>query len=327
MSAYNETASWVRDSSTLRYNNRRQRAPGSLRSADRQRGNRTEGGQGKDHRKLVFRETDVIGHPVSSCSASSPAPATSVTHKPLPLPYFQSGLTHFLRMDIPEDVLPGEPDTRFAGDRHRPPQTWGVYLAPGWTTQAEEPGGGGINAQRAGDIVTCRPAPYLMRRITGGSGSGQRVWPPQDLWSKTIRDGRVARCCCPERNRPARCLVPTVGQSPGGGGVSMPRATMRLEPWRPYSCCRDRGHLSVQRRLINYPRTRKASVHHTMLLFLSCPEVSQRHGAALRRPPKTAFGNYEIGGAEPVSVPRQPPQWSPSRVGGSTSWGSQPREV
>ena len=33
-------------------------------------GNRTEGGQGnKDHRNLVFRETDVIGHPVSSLSS------------------------------------------------------------------------------------------------------------------------------------------------------------------------------------------------------------------------------------------------------------------
>ena len=32
-------------------------------------GNRTEGGQGnKDHRNLIFRETDVIGHPVSSLS-------------------------------------------------------------------------------------------------------------------------------------------------------------------------------------------------------------------------------------------------------------------
>ena len=145
-------------------------------------GNRTEGGQGnKDHRNLVFRETDVIGHPVSSLSsivASTGYLCNSQTTSFFP--YFMSALDALSwRMEIPEMFYPASliPGMREIGTW--PLQTWGgVYPRTGWTTQAEEPKAAAINAQRAGDIVTRTGQPHIYVPITGGSSSRQRVWPP-----------------------------------------------------------------------------------------------------------------------------------------------------
>ena len=68
-------------------------------------GNRTEGSSNnRDHRNLVFRETDAIGHPLSSLSGLvagvgllCPSEATSF------FPYFQSGLDALAwRQEVPE---------------------------------------------------------------------------------------------------------------------------------------------------------------------------------------------------------------------------------
>ena len=72
-------------------------------------GNRTEGGQGnKDHRNLIFRETDVIGHPVSLLSSIIASTGSLCNSQTTPFfPYFQSGLDALSwRMEIPEMFYP-----------------------------------------------------------------------------------------------------------------------------------------------------------------------------------------------------------------------------
>ena len=71
-------------------------------------GNRTEGTSERDHQNLVYRETDAIGHPLSSLSGLvagvgllCPSETTSL------VPYFQSGLDALAwRQEMPEIFYP-----------------------------------------------------------------------------------------------------------------------------------------------------------------------------------------------------------------------------
>ena len=133
-------------------------------------GNRTEGTSETDHKNLVYRETDAVGHPLSSLSGLvagvgllCPSQTRSF------FPYFQSGLDALSwRQEIPEIFYPASfiPGLREIGTW--PLQTWGgVYPRTGWTTQAEEPKAAAINAQRAGDIVTRTGQPHVYVPVTG----------------------------------------------------------------------------------------------------------------------------------------------------------------
>ncbi len=209
-------------------------------------GNRTEGtGDRRDHRNLVFRETDAIGHPLSSLTGSVSgvgllcnSPATSF------VPYFQSGLDALAwREEIPEIfyVASWVPGLREIGTW--PLQTWGnVHPRTGWTTQAEEPKAAAVNAQRAGDIVTRTGQPHVYVPLTGPSSGSQRVWPPGPLVEKDARTG-IWQMLAPRPE--ASCGVfgtnDLTALAGWGGGRVDPAGDYVWNLWRPYQCCSRRG--------------------------------------------------------------------------------------
>ena len=143
--------------------------------------NRTEGGRNaRDHRNLVFRETDAVGHPFSTFSLISFG--TICRSQAVPFtPYYQSGVDALAwRGALPEILYPASlvPGLREIGTW--PLQSWGsVFPRNGWTTQSEEPKAAAITAQRVGDIVTRGGQPHLYilcpARTPRGSASGRRV--------------------------------------------------------------------------------------------------------------------------------------------------------
>ena len=188
-------------------------------------GNRTEGGQGnKDHRNLIFRESDVIGHPV--------------------YPYFMSGLDALSwRMEIPEmfyaaSLIPG---LREIGDW--PLQTWGgVYPRTGWTTQAEEPKAAAINAQRAGDIVTRDSQPHIYQQIESSSSSDQRVWSPGPLKENDPATGEWQMLLPKAESSCAVFGTNDLASVNGwGGGRVDTGGDYAWNLWRPYQCCERKG--------------------------------------------------------------------------------------
>jgi integrating conjugative element protein (TIGR03756 family) len=221
-------------------------------------GNRTEGGQGnKDHRNLIFRETDVIGHPVSSLSdivANTGylcnAQATSF------FPYFMSGLDALSwRLEIPEMFYPASliPGLREIGSW--PWQTWGgVYPRTGWTTQAEEPKAAAINAQRAGDIVTRSGQPHIYVPLSGGSSASQKIWSPGPLVEDDPDTG-VWQMLHPKPESTCKVFGANdlASLNGWGGGRVDAEGDYVWNLWRPYSCCRDRGIFLFDVRWMNYP--------------------------------------------------------------------------
>ncbi|MCG8047509.1 MAG: TIGR03756 family integrating conjugative element protein [Candidatus Thiodiazotropha endolucinida] len=207
-------------------------------------GNRTEGTSERDHKNLVYRETDAIGHPLSSLSGLvagvgllCPSQTTSF------FPYFQSGLDALSwRQEIPEIFYPASfiPGLRELGTW--PLQTWGgVYPRTGWTTQAEEPKAAALNAQRAGDIVTRIGQPHVYIPVTGSSGFG-RVWPPGPLVEKDRTTG-TWQMLLPRPE--ASCSVfgtnDLASLTGWGGGRVDSAGDYAWNLWRPYQCCRRRG--------------------------------------------------------------------------------------
>jgi len=251
VSAYNELGGnpWVEIRSTLGL---AQKAAangllGSMLSVPvESAGNRTEGSNNRrDHRNMVFRETDAIGHPVASLSGVVSGTGL-ICHSQSTsfLPYFQSGLDALSwRQEVPEIFYPASliPGLREIGSW--PLQTWGgVYPRTGWTTQAEEPKAAAINAQRAGDIVTRSGQPHIYMPLTGGFSGGQKVWPPGPLMEKNHRTGTW------------QMLLPRTESSCGtfgtndlaslngwGGGKVDAGGDYVWNLWRPYKCCRRRG--------------------------------------------------------------------------------------
>lgn len=211
-------------------------------------GNRTEGSpDGEDHKNLIFRETDAIGHPLSSLSGVvSGTGYLCESQTTAFLPYFQSALDAFVwRWGIPEMFYPASlvPGMREIGDW--PLQTWGgVYPRTGWTIQAEEPKAAAINAQRAGDIVTRTGQTHLYIPITDSGSSGQKVWPPGPLKEKDRRTGTwqmllpIAESSCGVFGE--NDLATTEGW---GGGKVDAEGDYIWNLWRPYKCCERKGQV------------------------------------------------------------------------------------
>ena len=177
-------------------------------------GNRTEGsGNRRDHRNLVFREADVIGHPLGTLSGVVAGVGLVCASQTASfVPYFQSGLDAFAwRQELPEIVYPASwiPGLREVGTA--PLQTWGsVYPRTGWTTQAEEPKAAAVTAQRAGDIVTRAGQPHLYSPLTGRartvSACGRRA-----RCSRPMPAPAPGRCWHRFLKRVAACSAPTTG--------------------------------------------------------------------------------------------------------------------
>ena len=209
-------------------------------------GNRTEGSnERRDHRNLVFREADVIGHPLATLSGVVAGVGLVCASQTASfVPYFQSGLDAFAwRHELPEIVYPASwiPGLREVGGG--PLQTWGsVYPRTGWTTQAEEPKAAAVTAQRAGDIVTRAGQPHLYSPLTGPSPDGQRVWPPGLLVETDARTG-TWQMLAPRAE--ATCGVfgsdDRANLTGWGGGRVDAAGDYVWTLWRPYQCCRRRG--------------------------------------------------------------------------------------
>ncbi len=221
-------------------------------------GNRTEGGKGRrDHRNLVFREVDVIGHPLQSLSGllvdtGYLCRAQTRSH----FPYFLSALdalawrTGVPEMFYPESLVPG---LREIGSW--PVQTWGsVYPRTGWTLQAEEPKAAAVAAQRAGDIVTRTHQPHVYVPMTGGSGSGQKVWRPGPLLEDDPDTGEWQMLLPePESSCGLFGANDLAGLQGWGGGRVDAGGDYAWTLWRPYSCCRDRGSFLFEVSWTQYP--------------------------------------------------------------------------
>jgi integrating conjugative element protein (TIGR03756 family) len=209
-------------------------------------GNRTEGtGDRRDHRNLVFRETDAIGHPLSSLSGVvTGAGLLCESQTTSFVPYFQSGLDALSwRQEIPEIFYPASwiPGLREVGTW--PLQTWGsVHPRTGWSTQAEEPKAAAMNAQRAGDIVTRAGQPHVYIPLTGPSSGSQRVWPPGPLVEKDARTGTWQMLAPrPETSCDVFGTNDLVGLAGWGGGRVDSAGDYAWNLWRPYQCCSRRG--------------------------------------------------------------------------------------
>ena len=239
-------------------------------------GNRTEGTHTRpQHKNLIFRETDAIGHPMGSLSGLVAGVGLLCRSQTRPfLPYFQSALDALAwRQEVPEIFYPASwlPGLREVGTW--PLQTWGgLYPRTGWTTQAEEPKAAAINAQRAGDIVTRAGQPHVYVPLSGASYmhndiiriiddwiddglgglvnhwfprfSGQKVWPPGPLREKRARTGtwemltpRAQLGCGVFGTNDLASLSGWGGGRVDGGG------DYAWNLWRPYKCCKRRGQV------------------------------------------------------------------------------------
>lgn len=209
-------------------------------------GNRNEGTSGnRDHKNMIFRETDAIGHPLSSLSGIvAGVGMLCQTETTSFVPYFQSGLDALSwRQEVPEIFYPASfiPGLREIGTW--PLQTWGgVYPRTGWTTQAEEPKAAAINAQRAGDIVTRTAQPHVYIPVIASSSSSQMVWSPGPLMEKDHRTGTwqmmvpLTETSCDVFG--TNDLATLTGW--GGGRVDS-EGDYVWNLWRPYKCCQRRG--------------------------------------------------------------------------------------
>lgn len=210
-------------------------------------GNRTEGTgtERRDHRNLVFREADAIGHPLSSLSTIAGgfgllcrSQASSF------VPYFLSGLDALAwRQEVPEILYPASwiPGLREVGTW--PLQTWGnVHPRTGWTTQADEPKAAAVVAQRAGDIVTRTGQPHVYLPLTGPDSGSQRVWSPGSLVEKDAATGTWQMLApVPESDCAVFGLSDLIDPAGWGGGRVDPEGDYVWNLWRPYQCCRRRG--------------------------------------------------------------------------------------
>lgn len=206
-------------------------------------GNRSEGGRDqRDHKNLIFRETDAIGHPAlalpirASYACESSAQAFT--------PYFLSGLDALSwRHAMPEafylaSITPG---LREVGSW--PLQTWGgVYPRTGWSIQAEEPKAAALTAQRAGDIVTRLRQPHVYQPLLDPDSSEQRVWPPEALREGDATSG-YWQMLSPVTDSDCQVFgVNDVNDAVSWSGNRVDsEGDYMWNLWRPYQCCNRAG--------------------------------------------------------------------------------------
>lgn len=221
-------------------------------------GNRTEGGRGpRDHRNLMFREADVIGHPAGLLAemleGTSYVCASETTAF---YPYFLSAVDALAwRSAAPEVYYPASstPGLREVGQW--PLYTWGsVYPRTGWVTQTDEPKAAAITAQRAGDIATRERQPHVYQAIEANSSSDQRVWSPGPLTENDPGTGEW-QMLLPAAE--STCAVfgtnDLFAANSWGGGRVDEAGDYVWNLWRPYQCCEVEGVFLFDINWIEYP--------------------------------------------------------------------------
>ena len=146
-------------------------------------GNITEGSsQGEDHRNLIFRETDAIGHPLGALIGVVAGGGLLCESQTTSFfPYYQSALDAFVwRQGVPEVFYPASliPGLREIGSW--PLQTWGgVYPRTGWPPRQKSPrqppstrSGQGISSPAPISLISISPFRVRHHRIRR---SGRRI--------------------------------------------------------------------------------------------------------------------------------------------------------
>ena len=208
-------------------------------------GRRTEGSeQRRDHKNLVFREADVIGHPALALPVLGGVQCQSQAQAFMP--YFLSAADALAwRQPAPEIFYPASviPGLRELGDW--PKQTWGsVFPRTGWSIQSEGPKAAALSAQRAGDIVTRHAQPHVYLPLSDPESHTQRIWPPGALDERDDKTGYW------------QMLAPVVetdcqlfGKNDLDDAVSWSgdrvdeHGDYLWNLWRPYQCCERKGQL------------------------------------------------------------------------------------
>lgn len=234
-------------------------------------GNRTEG-TNQDHRNLIFREADAVGHPVATLSGLASTTGLLCPSQTEPFfPYFQSAFDALAwRLDVPEGLYPASwlPGAREVGDWPR--HTWGsVHPRTGWITQTDEAKAAAVIAQRAGDIVTRSRQPHVYSALAKGafwhnditeiiddwvgddgdgfnrwtpSFSGVKVWPPGPLVETDRKTGTWQMLLpTPERSCQVFGTNDLAATNSWGGGKIAADGDYAWNLWRPYQCCRRAG--------------------------------------------------------------------------------------
>lgn len=221
-------------------------------------GNRSEGGRGfRDHRNLIFREADVIGHPVALLSEILEGTSyLCETETTAFYPYFLSGLDAVAwRSDAPESYYPASATPGMREIGQWPLYTWGsVYPRTGWVLQTDEPKAAAIAAQRAGDIATRGDQPHVYQSIEPTSSSDQRVWSPGPLQENESRTGEW-QMHWPKAE--SACAVFGTNDltdiTSWGGGRVDEEGDYVWTLWRPYQCCEVEGAFLFDLNWIEYP--------------------------------------------------------------------------
>lgn len=210
------------------------------------------------HNNMVFKEADVIGHPLSSLAGwvSDGYLCPSAT-QPLQ-PYFLSRLDGFAwRTGItdalyPQTYIPGLDEVA----EHPPLQTWGsTYPRSGWLSQAEGPKAAAVIAQRAVNVVTQPDQPHLYDPVDTGTTTrdGLLVWQPGKITAS--RKTGVYQMLVPIsslQGEPFGKDDTHSLQSWSHGKVAKTGGYAWIL-WRPYKCCEEKGIYLASIDFVDYP--------------------------------------------------------------------------
>ena len=213
---------------------------------------RNEGARrGRKREHQLYREADVIGHPLSVSGFLS---ATGVSLEYICLPrtlaffrYLQSEIdAPVWRGLVPvESLYPAAsiPGLREIGTF--PLNTWGnVYPRIGRVLQQEQPKAGAVIAQRVGDIVTRSFQPHAYVPLTAAMlpSFGMRYFNPPPLMEGDAGTGtwqmlepRADASCYVFGGNDARSPIGWSDYRKDDGGDYL------FNLWRPYSCCKIKG--------------------------------------------------------------------------------------
>lgn len=209
-----------------------------------------EATKGSDHRNLLFKDADAIGHPwqlfadlFDSFDYLCPSVATPFQ------PYMQSKLNAVAwRFGVTEAgyLATWVPGMREIGNW--PTNTWGpVHPRHGFVTQAEDPKAAAVTAQRAADIVTRSNQPHVYQELDSGGTEdmfGARVWLPPPLRENNWRTGWW-QMHSPVSQRSCEVFGSNDLASQGGwsAGKVAENASYAWTLWRPYQCCARAGQV------------------------------------------------------------------------------------
>jgi len=189
---------------------------------------------------LIFKNTDVIGHPGSLVfdALASSFGFTCASGATALWPYFLSTLDTLAwrhgvpEMAYPQALTPGVRELRKTGD------LWGnIYPRSGFVTQVHDYKAAALTAQRAADVVTRTHQPHVYWPLNPSSRSG--YWPPSSV-REGDGDTHKWQMLHPQMTSSCRVWPDKAALDPYSSRISE-EGKYVWSLWRPYECCRRRG--------------------------------------------------------------------------------------